>query len=114
METLGNNDLYVVSGVVIKHQTEKAWLLTVWCDLRGEPTTCQVWVPKSHSTVIEEKLVLKGWLLSEKIKELLPSTLALMVSGYEDVFSSSGCSEEEIFADDADEVDWRDLSDETY
>lgn len=115
INNLNKNDLYVVNGVVMESQTEKAWLLNLLCDFKGEPTTSQVWVPKSQSTVTGDRLVLKGWLLLKKIEELSPNKLALDIIAYEGVYSST-CSEDLSWAEDDedDDLDWRDLSDDIH
>lgn len=114
-DSINKNDIYVVNGVAVESQTSKAWLVSLLCDLKGEPTTSQVWVPKSQTTVTEDRLVLKGWLLLKKIEELSPNALALAVTRYEDSYSST-CSEENRLAEEGedDEFDWRDLGDDIY
>ncbi len=78
---------YIVKNVGLGRETAKAQLITLLCSTGDEPTTMQVWVPKSETTLNDGTLLLPSWLLRAKLDDIEPLQLACAVEKIESGFN---------------------------
>ncbi len=86
-DTLERGAYYIVKNVGLERETAKARLVTLLCSTGDEPTTMQVWVPKSETTLKNGFLLLPSWLLRAKLDDIEPLQLACAVDKIDSEFN---------------------------